>query len=59
MIGIYYSENIRPVQSEFMRDVTGSIENSTHLIANAPTGLGKTAASLTPVGSIAIRELIL
>ncbi len=39
---------VRPVQSELMSDVRSAVENSRHLLAHAPSGLGKTAASLSP-----------
>lgn len=41
-------ENIRKGQKEFLQDVKNAIENKKHLIAHAPTGIGKTAAVLSP-----------
>jgi DNA excision repair protein ERCC-2 len=41
-------DEIRPIQSDMMDDVKSAIEAKQHLIAHAPTGLGKTAASLAP-----------
>lgn len=38
---------IRPGQKEFMADISMAIENSRHLIAQAPTGIGKTAAAIS------------
>lgn len=40
-------ENIRKGQKEFLQDVKNAIENKKHLIAHAPTGIGKTAAVLS------------
>ncbi|MBI2972067.1 MAG: ATP-dependent DNA helicase [Candidatus Aenigmarchaeota archaeon] len=40
--------NIRPVQQQFMSDVRNAVETSSHLMAHAPTGLGKTAGTLAP-----------
>ncbi|MBI2172590.1 MAG: ATP-dependent DNA helicase [Candidatus Aenigmarchaeota archaeon] len=37
----------RPVQKEFIADVKNCLDNGRHLIANAPTGLGKTAATIS------------
>ncbi len=39
---------IRDVQKDFYRDVKYCVENRRHLLAHAPTGLGKTAAALSP-----------
>ncbi len=39
---------VRSSQKQFMDDVKQCIESKQHLIANAPTGLGKTAATLAP-----------
>lgn len=41
-------ENIRPVQKQMITDIAHAINERKHVIAHAPTGLGKTAASLTP-----------
>ena len=38
----------RPPQKEMMDDVRNAVENSRHLVADAPTGLGKTIAALFP-----------
>ncbi len=38
---------VRPVQKNFMDDVTNVLQCKKHLIANAPTGLGKTAATIS------------
>lgn len=39
--------DVRPVQKDFMDDVKQCISGGKHLIANAPTGLGKTAATIS------------
>ena len=49
-------EKIRPIQEEFMSDVWNSLNTKQHLIAHAPTGLGKTAASLAPAIKYAIEN---
>ncbi|MBI4019425.1 MAG: ATP-dependent DNA helicase [Candidatus Aenigmarchaeota archaeon] len=48
--------SIRPQQKQFMDDVRHAIEEKKHLIANAPTGLGKTAASLSPALEYALQN---
>src|SRR3989344_5747891 len=40
--------SVRPHQKEFMDDVRNAESSGSHLIANAPTGIGKTAAALSP-----------
>ncbi len=49
-------EKIRPIQEEFMNDVWNSLNSKQNLIAHAPTGLGKTAASLAPAIKYAIEN---
>lgn len=39
---------VRPKQEELMEEIQKTVEEGTSLVAHAPTGLGKTAASLTP-----------
>jgi len=39
-------EKIRPIQDDLINEVKTIIENREHLIVHAPTGLGKTAATL-------------
>ena len=46
--------SVRDSQKQFMDDVLSCIENKQHLIANAPTGLGKTAATLAPAVEYAL-----
>jgi len=41
-------ETIREKQKELMDEIETTISKNTSLIAHAPTGLGKTAAALTP-----------
>jgi DNA excision repair protein ERCC-2 len=40
--------NIRKGQYELIKDVEKALESKTNLIANAPSGIGKTAATLCP-----------
>ncbi len=41
-------DDVRPVQEEFIGSVKTALEDGKNLIAHAPTGLGKTVASLAP-----------
>ncbi|MBU2589500.1 MAG: ATP-dependent DNA helicase [Nanoarchaeota archaeon] len=49
-------DKVRPVQKGFMRQVEAAIINKTHLLAHCPTGIGKTAAALTPALAYAIEN---
>jgi len=49
-------EKIRPIQQELINDVTHAIDTKRHLIAHAPTGLGKTAATLGPALTVALEK---
>ena len=41
-------ERTRPGQKDLMSDIRSVIENKRHLIAHAPTGLGKTISTIVP-----------
>ncbi|MBI4896433.1 MAG: ATP-dependent DNA helicase [Candidatus Aenigmarchaeota archaeon] len=47
---------IRPEQQLLVNDVTAALASKQHLVAHAPTGLGKTAATLAPAVEYAVRE---
>ncbi len=47
-------DKIRPIQQELVDDVSTAISWKRHLIAHAPTGLGKTAATLGPAVTAAL-----
>lgn len=49
-------ENIREGQEALLNDVKKSINERTGLIANAPTGIGKTAATISPALSYAMEN---
>ncbi len=53
-LGLFPHDEIRPGQRRFARDVTLAVNKGTHLVAQAPTGIGKTAASLAPALQAAI-----
>ncbi|HKZ49852.1 MAG TPA: ATP-dependent DNA helicase [Candidatus Nanoarchaeia archaeon] len=54
---MYFPFNeLRPIQEQLISDVENSIKNSKCLIAHAPTGLGKTAATLSPALDAALKE---
>jgi DNA excision repair protein ERCC-2 len=44
--GLFPYERIRPGQDRFLEDARNCLASRTHLLAHAPTGLGKTAVSL-------------
>ncbi len=47
-LGLFPYDTIREGQKRFTRDVTMAVQGGKHLIAQAPTGIGKTAAALAP-----------
>ncbi|MBS3121801.1 ATP-dependent DNA helicase [Candidatus Woesearchaeota archaeon] len=47
-------EKIRDEQSLLIKDIISALKEKKNLIANAPTGLGKTAAALSPVLKFAL-----
>src|SRR3989338_6367963 len=47
---------IRDVQGDMIKEVVDCIENGKHALIHAPTGLGKTVATLGPALSIALRK---
>ncbi|MBD3361409.1 DEAD/DEAH box helicase [Candidatus Woesearchaeota archaeon] len=49
-------EKIRPVQDELIALVSNAIQNKNHAIIHAPTGLGKTAASIAPALKAAVNK---
>lgn len=48
MFDIFPFENIREPQKDLMDSVYKSIKSRKHILINAPTGIGKTVASLVP-----------
>jgi len=53
---LFPHETIRPSQKDLVADVMKAIENKSNLIAHAPTGLGKTAATLSPAITYALKN---
>lgn len=47
-LGLFPYDEIRDGQKRFTRDVTLALQAGRHLVAQAPTGIGKTAAALAP-----------
>src|SRR3989344_860738 len=45
---------VRPVQQQMVNDVADAVRSGRHLVADAPTGLGKTAAVLHPAVEYAV-----
>lgn len=55
-LGLFPYDTVRDGQRRFARDVTMAIQGRRHLVANAPTGIGKTAASLAPALQYALEN---
>lgn len=49
-------QNIRDGQKEFLYDVNKAINEGKHLVAHAPTGIGKTAAVIAPALEYALEN---
>ena len=49
-------DHVRPVQDRLILSIQQAVEEGKHLIVHAPTGLGKTAASISPALRYAIKK---
>ena len=49
-------KTIRPVQDNLLDEIYSAFKNKKNLIVHAPTGLGKTAAALSPALSFALKK---
>lgn len=49
-------DKIRPVQDELVKEIESALNNKHHLIVHAPTGLGKTAATIAPALAFAMKK---
>ncbi len=56
MKDLFPYSSVRPIQEDFMAIVKDCLENSKDAILHAPTGLGKTAASLVPALEYALEN---
>jgi len=55
-MNLFPYDSKRNVQKELIESITEAIGTKTHLVAHAPTGLGKTVAALAPALQKAIEE---
>jgi len=51
---LFPHESIRPVQEELIKFVSKCLEDKKNLIVHAPTGMGKTAATISPAINFAL-----
>ncbi len=56
MADLFPFKKVRSGQREFMDDVSQALRERKHLIAHAPTGIGKTVASLAPTLELALEK---
>jgi len=49
-------QDVRPVQGELIEIMLSSLQGKKNIIVHAPTGLGKTVASLSPALSLAVKN---
>ncbi len=52
---LFPHDNIREIQDVLIQAVSRAVENNSNLIVHAPTGLGKTAASIAPALANALK----
>jgi DNA excision repair protein ERCC-2 len=55
-LALFPYDEIRDGQKRFTRDVTMAVQGGKHLVAQAPTGIGKTAAALAPALQAALEQ---
>jgi DNA excision repair protein ERCC-2 len=55
-LALFPYDTIRDGQKRFTRDVTMAVQGGKHLVAQAPTGIGKTAAALAPALQAALDQ---
>jgi len=55
-MSLFPFKEIRDGQREFMQDVESSLREGKHLMAHAPTGLGKTAAVISPALEFSLKN---
>ncbi len=53
---LFPHDAVRPIQDELILSVERALEKKKHLVVHAPTGLGKTAATLAPALSFALKN---
>ncbi len=53
---LFSHEGVRPSQKELVETVAKALKEKKHILAHAPTGLGKTAAALCPALELALQR---
>ncbi len=56
LMNIFPYSKIREIQKELIEDVENCLKDRKNLIVHAPTGLGKTAATLAPALEVALKK---
>ncbi|MCF7861969.1 ATP-dependent DNA helicase [Candidatus Woesearchaeota archaeon] len=56
MKSLFPHENVRPIQKDMLSLVSKAIEKKKHVIMHAPTGIGKTAATIAPALEYALEN---
>lgn len=55
-VSLFPYENVRKHQDELIKEINQAVQNKTNVIAQAPTGLGKTSASLAATLSNTLQD---
>jgi DNA excision repair protein ERCC-2 len=56
MNALFPHDEVRNIQQDLMNEITSCLKAGTSLVAHAPTGLGKTAASIAPAITYALEN---
>jgi len=55
-MNLFPFSKIRPGQKEFMKDIRYALNNKLNIVSTAPTGIGKTVATLVPTVEYALKN---
>ena len=53
---LFPHDSIRKIQDDFVNDLVDALKNKKHILAHAPTGIGKTSAVLSTTVPFAVKN---